>query len=71
MPSNYKGQRTALWEQCSESGGCQEYSAQEAMHLYQRGGHTWLRHSRNTGFSRGISFGNDDFSLESLDPLKN
>nr|CAI5844037.1 unnamed protein product [Callosobruchus analis] len=24
-----------------------------------------------TGFSRGISFGNDDFSLESLDPLKN
>ncbi|XP_066249171.1 PTB domain-containing engulfment adapter protein 1-like [Euwallacea similis] len=23
------------------------------------------------GFSRGISFGNDDFSLESLDPLKN
>ncbi|XP_018330922.2 PTB domain-containing adapter protein ced-6 [Agrilus planipennis] len=24
-----------------------------------------------TGFCRGISFGNDDFSLESLDPLKN
>uniref|UniRef100_A0A6P7G2Y2 PTB domain-containing adapter protein ced-6 n=1 Tax=Diabrotica virgifera virgifera TaxID=50390 RepID=A0A6P7G2Y2_DIAVI len=24
-----------------------------------------------TGFSRGISFGNDDFSLEMLDPLKN
>lgn len=24
-----------------------------------------------TGFSRGISFGNEDFSLESLDPLKN
>lgn len=24
-----------------------------------------------TGFSRGLSFGNDDFSLESLDPLKN
>lgn len=23
------------------------------------------------GFSRGLSFGNDDFSLESLDPLKN
>jgi len=23
------------------------------------------------GFTRGISFGNDDFSLESLDPLKN
>ncbi|XP_030765145.1 PTB domain-containing adapter protein ced-6 isoform X1 [Sitophilus oryzae] len=24
-----------------------------------------------TGFSRGISFGNDDFSLDNLDPLKN
>lgn len=24
-----------------------------------------------TGFSRGISFGNDNFSLDNLDPLKN
>jgi len=23
------------------------------------------------GFSRGLSFGNEDFSLESLDPLRN
>jgi len=23
------------------------------------------------GFSRGLTFGNEDFSLESLDPLRN
>lgn len=27
--------------------------------------------SPQDGFSRGLTFGNDDFSLESLDPLKN
>ncbi|KAJ8976449.1 hypothetical protein NQ317_000190 [Molorchus minor] len=37
MPSNCKGQRTALWEQCSEPRRCQEDSAQEAIHLCQRG----------------------------------
>ncbi|KAJ8973333.1 hypothetical protein NQ317_005375 [Molorchus minor] len=33
MPSNCKGQKTALWEQCYEPGICQKDSAQEAMHL--------------------------------------
>ncbi|KAJ8964935.1 hypothetical protein NQ317_001974 [Molorchus minor] len=41
MPSNCNGQRTALWEQCSKPES-QDYSAQEAMNLCQRGGHTWL-----------------------------
>ncbi|KAJ8980115.1 hypothetical protein NQ317_010901 [Molorchus minor] len=38
---------------CSEPGGCQEYSAQEAMNLSQRGGHTWLRHSKECGCTMG------------------
>ncbi|KAJ8976101.1 hypothetical protein NQ317_008439 [Molorchus minor] len=53
MPSNCKGQRTALWEQCSEPRRCQEDSAQEAMQLCQRGGHTWLRHSKECGCTMG------------------
>ncbi|KAJ8978715.1 hypothetical protein NQ317_015963 [Molorchus minor] len=53
MGKSLKGQRTALWEQCSEPGRCQEDSAQEAMHLCQRGEHTWLRHSKECGCTMG------------------